>query len=156
LVYHITRNLYLCATHEVAAKRSPTYFFLNLPFCLLIQCWVRTVKGLQRTEYQSFCPRIGSPQPLPRNRVCLPLGPMWWGVDTLACGVGGGRGTQFKRLDRKTGTLYTLWFQPWLLASTASLGASSPEIPIFHPVFLPFLVYAQSNKELFICTSLVE
>jgi hypothetical protein len=48
------------------------------------------------TEYQSVCPFVGLgfPTPSPASK--------------SFCGRGGG-GTQFGRLDRKPGTLYTLW-----------------------------------------------
>ncbi len=48
------------------------------------------------------------PPPPPPYRVCLPPGYPKDGRATLAYGWGGGR-TQFGRLDRKPGTLYTLW-----------------------------------------------
>ncbi len=46
------------------------------------------------------------PTPHPQVIVAPPL----WvqGGDTLACGGGGGR-TQFRQLDRKPSTLYTMW-----------------------------------------------
>ncbi len=73
------------------------------------------------TEYQSFCPflGIGSPHPLTRKRVCLhaPLDPKGGGA-TLPCG----RGAQFRRLERKPGTLYTLY---WTRSSRCAVKTSS-------------------------------
>ncbi len=60
-------------------------------------------------DCQAFCSvvLIGSPTPLSRKRVLL-SSPVWilWG-DTLACGGRGG-GTQFGRLARNSGDLYSV------------------------------------------------
>ncbi len=62
-------------------------------------------------EYQSVCffVWIVSPRPLFRQQMCFPRPMEPKGGQTLACGWGGG-GTQFGRLERKPGILYTLWF----------------------------------------------
>jgi hypothetical protein len=61
-------------------------------------------------EYLSVCPfvEIGSP-PLPQVSVPPPLDPK--GVATFTIGMRGWE-AQFGRLDRKPGTLYTLWVEP--------------------------------------------
>ncbi len=86
-------------------------------------------------EYHSVCPLVrfwDPPFPLPHKRVCPPSEPkredtrlqvrrcMGGGVptrttgekaeDTLACGWGGGGESQLGRLEKKPGTLSTLWF----------------------------------------------
>ncbi len=60
-------------------------------------------------EYQSVCPfvGIGSTHSLPRKRVISPLGPEGWSYTRFRVRV---LGTQFGRLGRKPGTLYTLWY----------------------------------------------
>ncbi len=60
-------------------------------------------------EYQSVCPfvGIGPTHPLPRKFGRLPIWPKWEG-DTLACWGGVVGGTQFKRLDRNSGTLCSI------------------------------------------------
>ncbi len=89
LVYHITRNLYLCATHEVDAKRSPIFFPIcpSLNFESMPGSNRKGIIAYRAPEFFSVV-RIGSPHPLPRKRVCLTSRePKWRGVDTLACGV---------------------------------------------------------------------
>ncbi len=67
-----------------------------------------TVKGLYCTEYQSFCTVVwtGSPPSTSSQASeCVSPHPTWaLGGDTLSCGAGSG-GTQFRRLDRNSGTL---------------------------------------------------
>ncbi len=48
------------------------------------------------------------PPPPPKVSLSPPLDPKGGGGTTLSCRWGGG-GTQFGRLDRRLGTLYTLW-----------------------------------------------
>ncbi len=62
--------------------------------------------GFQSARLSVHCPvvRTGSPHSLTRKRVLLPLPFRSKGGDTLACG-GSGRGTQFHRKDRHSGTL---------------------------------------------------
>ncbi len=57
-------------------------------------------------EYQSVL--LSELGPLTRKRVCLPH----WiqrGEQHSLAGEREGEGTQFERLDKKPGTLYTLW-----------------------------------------------
>ena len=86
------------STKLIKAKRFEHQFVFALP----IEGFIVTI------EYQSFCPfvEIGSPHPLPFNGVCL-LPWTQMGGATLTFGWEG-EGTQFGRLDRNPGTLYTL------------------------------------------------
>jgi hypothetical protein len=65
-------------------------------------------------EYQSVCPfvKMGAPTPSPTRNCVSP--PAWTqrGRATLTTVVGEGVqwGTQFERMERKPGTLYTLCF----------------------------------------------
>jgi hypothetical protein len=79
-------------------------------------------------EYQSVCPivRIGSPPPPPcplsRKRVCSPLGTKGGGGNKGGEGAGG---SQFERLERKPGTLSTLyWHISTVDDSKKSVGLS--------------------------------
>ncbi len=76
-----------------------------------------TIDGLDRRgiilylEYQSVCPfvQIGFSRPLSLQRVCPPpLEPNGGGGSNTRSRMWGSRGSQFGRLERKPGTLYTL------------------------------------------------
>jgi hypothetical protein len=76
-----------------------------------------SVKGLQgiivHIEYLSVCPFVGigfpPPPPFPPNEYVSPLGPNERGGNTPLRVRGGG--TQFGGLERRPGTLNTLWIQ---------------------------------------------
>jgi hypothetical protein len=51
---------------------------------------------------------LGHLHPLPRKRVCFPPWSQRWEEQHSLAGEGFG-GTRFGRLERKPGTLYTLW-----------------------------------------------
>ncbi len=71
---------------------------------------LRGVKGLLQRPFQSVCSLFSRlnrvPHPLLRKRVWLPPGPKCREPHSLA--GGGGGGTQFRQLDRHSGTLYTV------------------------------------------------
>ncbi len=67
--------------------------------------------------------RNGVPHPLPSQDRVSPLGPKGGGGGaTLSCGWGSG-GTQFRRRT-DTGTLYTLYFGPFLLLPLLSVSST--------------------------------
>jgi hypothetical protein len=61
--------------------------------------------SIQSTRVSIQSSKLGPPTPSHESKGGSPLGPKWGGA-TLACGEGGG-GTQFRRLDRHSGTLYS-------------------------------------------------
>ncbi len=85
-------------------------------FALEQSLLTKSVGFTEYTRCQAFCPVVGngSPHPLTRKRVLQPpVGSK--GGDTLACGGGGGGGrNQFRRRDRRSGTLSVVLYQQWL------------------------------------------
>jgi hypothetical protein len=86
-------------------------------FALEQSLLTKSVGFTEYTRCQAFCPVVGngSPHPLTRKRVLRPpVGSK--GGDTLACGGSGGGGrNQFRRRDRRSGTLSVV-LQRWLLS----------------------------------------
>jgi hypothetical protein len=77
------------------------------------RCWDRACPERRvYLEYQSVCPFVGigshPPPSHPQANVPPPTLDPREGESTLACGRRG-VGTKFEQLDRKPGTLYTLW-----------------------------------------------
>ncbi len=95
-------------TRSIIKKSGFPRIFTSTALAILIVLLCRhAVEGLYYLEYQSFCPvvSIGSPLPPPTQASVFSPPPWVRGVDTLACGEGGGR-TQFRRLDPETLVLY--------------------------------------------------
>ncbi len=93
----------------------------------------------------------GPPTPSPANECVSPIGPK--GGVTLACGRQGG-GTQFGRLERKHGTLYTLWLRlwagrQWKRQSSWTQWTSTPSAPLPQPSPRSRLLLVQGQSENF-------
>ncbi len=96
------------------------FFLINITFC--------------NREISSVFWSVHSVNPPahPQASVSPPLDPK--GGAPLACGWGGG-GSQFGRLDRKPGTLYTLWLRlwdgrQWKRQSSWTQWTSTPSAPL--------------------------
>jgi hypothetical protein len=84
--------------------------FLYTPFfsCKLRPNNLSTVKGVYQIEIESFCPVVWIWFPLPTLSPSVSTTPTWvLGGDTLSRG-GGSWGTQFIRVDRSSGILFSI------------------------------------------------